>query len=246
MSAPSYLEQVVRGDNKRAASWVIRALLWPFSLLYRAGLAAFLGAYALGIRKRHRLKVPVISIGNLTFGGTGKTPAAQTICRMLVDQEKRVVVLSRGHGGTARGSVIVSDGSAILCDSALSGDEPMLLAKSLPGVPVVIGRDRRESGKLACEKFNPDVIVLDDGLQYWQLYRNLDIVVLDAMRPFGSGFVMPMGDLREPVGGLRRAGVVLLSNSSALSAPEYATLCERVSRLAPGAMVLRCAHEPHL
>ncbi len=208
MSRP-YLERVVTGEERGLISWLIRVLLWPLSMVYRIGLAVYLGLYSLGIRKRYRLPVPVISVGNLTFGGTGKTPAVQEICRMLLEQGMRVVILSRGHGGSAKGSLIVSDGRTVLASASEAGDEPILLARTLPAVPVVVGKDRRASGDLACREFRPDVVLLDDGLQYWQLHRDLDIVVLDAERPLGSGFVMPMGDLREPASGLRRAGVVL-------------------------------------
>jgi len=237
----SYLEQVALGEERGALSWVIRAALWPWSVVYQVGLWLFLAVYSLRLRKRHRLGVPVISVGNLTFGGTGKTPAVEAICRMLIERGKRVAILSRGHGGSARGSVVVSDGESVLSDADEAGDEPVLLARSLPGVPVVAGRDRRVSGDLACARFAPDVIVLDDGLQYWQLHRDLDIVVMDAERPFGSGFVMPMGDLREPVSGLRRAGVVLLSNADSLDPSELLALTACVSKLAPEALVLGCS-----
>ncbi len=165
MALTSSLEAIILGRKNGAVAWLVRALLWPLSLAYRSGLALFLMPYALGIRKRFRLPASVVSVGNIAFGGTGKTPAVQEICRILVEQGKRVVVLSRGHGGSARGSVVVSDGETILVGSRESGDEPRLLAQTLPGVPVIVGKDRRASGSLACERFSPDVIVLDDGLQ---------------------------------------------------------------------------------
>lgn len=241
MSKP-YLERVVLGEERGPASWMIRVLLWPFSLIYCIGLWLFLLPYRVGLRKRYRLGVPVISVGNLTFGGTGKTPAVQTLCRMLTDQGRKVVVLSRGHGGSARSAVVASNGERILSDSVTAGDEPIQLAHSLPGIPIVVGRDRRESGRLACEQFSPDVIVLDDGLQYWQLHRDMDIVVLDARRPFGSGFVMPMGDLREPISGLRRAGAVLLNNADSPNLCDV--LADSISKLARDAQLFRAAREP--
>lgn len=244
MAARDYLERMVLGRERGPLSWAIRGSLWPLSLLYQGGLAAFLAVYDRGLRRRHRLPVPVVSVGNITFGGTGKTPAVQAICRMLTARGKRAVVLSRGHGGTVRGSVVVSDGSSIVSDASEAGDEPVLLAWSLPSVPVVVGKDRRKSGELACRAFRPDVIVLDDGLQYWQLSRDLDIVVLSAAEPFGSGYVMPMGDLREPVSGLRRAGIVLLSNSRGVSREAYNDVVSEVSRLAPDARVFACNHRP--
>ncbi|MCE5198717.1 MAG: tetraacyldisaccharide 4'-kinase [Armatimonadota bacterium] len=239
-----YIERVVLGEDRGLCSWLIRLVLWPLSVLYRVGLAAYLAAYRLGLRKRHVLSVPVISVGNLTFGGTGKTPAVLSICRMLTQREKRVVVLSRGHGGSAKGSLIVSDGTSILCDAAESGDEPMLLACSLLGVPVIVGKDRRVTGELACERFSPDIILLDDGLQYWQLNRDLDILVLDAKKPFGSGFVMPMGDLREPLSGLSRAGVVLATNSSEMDESAFADLGASIQKFAPNTHIYRCTHTP--
>ena len=244
MSAPGYLERVVLGEESGFLLWLIRVLLLPFSLIYRIGLAIFLGIYSIGLRRRYRLGVPVISVGNLTFGGTGKTPAVQTICRMLVEQGKRVVILSRGHGGSARGSIVVSDGCNTLVDSTQAGDEPMLLASTLTGVPVVVGKDRRESGRLACREFAPDVIVLDDGLQYWQLHRDLDIAVLDASKLFGSGFVMPMGDLREPVNGLRRAECVLLTNTAGIDEVTYAKIIRKISKLTSHSNIYRSAHKP--
>lgn len=238
----SYLERVFLGDDRGPVSWLIRALLWPLSVAYRIGLAVYLWVYNSGLRKRHKLGVPVISVGNLTCGGTGKTPAVQTICRMLAERGLRVVVLSRGHGGSARGATIASDGESVAGTSAEVGDEPVLLSKTLRGVPVVVGKDRRASGDLACERFSPDVIVLDDGMQYWQLHRDLDIVILNARRPYGSGHVFPMGDLREPISGLRRAGAVLLTNSRALDEAQLDSLKARVSKLIPATHVFASNH----
>ena len=244
VAAPSYLERVVLGEERGFFSWALRLLLLPFSLLYGIGLSIYLSAYSIGLRKKCKLGVPVISIGNLTFGGTGKTPAVQALCRMLVARGLRVVILSRGHGRSAGGCEIVSDGERILVNSGVSGDEPMLLAESLPGVPVIVCKDRRISGRLACDRFSPDVIVLDDGLQYWQLYRDMDIVVLDATKPFGSGFVMPMGDLREPASGLRRASVVLLSHCNGLDTDSRQALIRRLRPLAPSAGFFFGSHQP--
>lgn len=238
-----YLEGVVLGREKGPLSRVIRSALRPLSMVYCAGLAVYLSIYNCGLRKRHRLRVPVLSVGNLTFGGTGKTPAVQKICRILAEQGRKVAILSRGHGGSARGTLVISDGQSVLASSAEAGDEPVLLAQSLPGVPVVVGKDRRAGGELACRAFNPDVIVLDDGLQYWQLHRDLDIVILDANRPFGSGDVMPAGNLREPPSGLKRAGIVLIKSGSAGQQIEDA-LEKTVAELAPDALVMACAHSP--
>ncbi len=240
--ARSYLERVLLGEERGTLSWGIRGLLWPLALIYRVGLTAYLALYRLGLRKRHRLPTAVISIGNLTFGGTGKTPSVQTICRILQQMGKRVAILSRGYGGVGSDCVVVSDGVAVLADATECGDEPVLLARTLPGIPVIVGKNRCMTGELAYNIFRPDVFVLDDGLQYWQLHRDLDIVVVDAAKPFGSGFLMPMGDLREPVGGLKRAGVVLINNSDS-TLPTESTV-RILSDLARDALIARAKPLP--
>jgi tetraacyldisaccharide 4'-kinase len=234
-----YLEKVLTGEARGALSWLIRGVLWPFSVMYCAGLAVYLV-----FRTRTRLDVPVLSVGNLTFGGTGKTPVVQAICRILQARGLRVAVLSRGHGGSACGTLLVSDGENLLADASAAGDEPVFLASTLPGVAVAVGKDRRKSGSMVIGRLHPDVIVLDDGLQYWQLHRELDIAVLDATRPFGSGLVMPAGDLREPTRGLCRAGIILLNHSQTLTDGEYNTMLERLRFLAPNATVFRCHPRP--
>ncbi|MDH7600885.1 MAG: tetraacyldisaccharide 4'-kinase [Armatimonadota bacterium] len=244
MAKIGYIEQVILGEEKGFFSWVFRGLTWPFSILYRVGLGIYLWLYDSGLRKKHRLAVPVISIGNITFGGTGKTPAVEKICRMITDLGKSAVVLSRGHGGKASGPVVVSDGRQVLSSVDECGDEPVALAQSLPGVPIVVAKDRRAGGKLACERFHPSAIVLDDGFQYWQLHRDLDIVVVDASRPFGSGYVMPMGDLREPIRGLRRAHVVLVNVTAAEGCLTDGRVGRVLSTIAPKAELFACRRKP--
>ena len=243
MLRPSEFHEIVSGRRRGVGACLLRGALGACEPFYAAAVRWRNRRYDRGTAAVHRVGVPVVSVGNLTLGGTGKTPAVQTICRILMEQGKRVVILSRGHGGSAQGAIIASDGERILADSSVAGDEPILLARTLPGIPIVVGRDRRESGKLACEQFAPDVIVLDDGMQYWQLHRDLDIVVLDAKKPFGSGFVMPMGDLREPASGLNRAGVILLANARAIDDAHYIALIDRIAKLAPSATIFRCARE---
>jgi tetraacyldisaccharide 4'-kinase len=192
-------------------------LLTPLSWLYRGGLAAYLLPYKIGIRKRHRLPCRVVSVGNLTFGGTGKSPMVRAICEELTGLGIRAAVLSRGHGGKLCSvGGLVSDGNRRLMDACDSGDEPALLADSLPGVPVAIGKDRRKSGGMIVERFEPDVIVLDDGMQYWQLHRDVEIVLVSAAAPFGMGRVLPAGDMREPPSGLGRADVVIVTGAEAV------------------------------
>ncbi len=245
MSRKKYLEKVVLGEDKGGLSWAIRAFAYPFSWVYRIGLALYLLLFRLGFRKRFKLPCTVISVGNITFGGTGKTPTVQTICHILRDRGLKVVILSRGHGGSATEATIVSDGENILTSSSESGDEPILHARHLTGVPVIIGKDRRASGRLAVERFSPDVIVLDDGLQYWQLHRDMDIIVMDAARPFGSGFVFPTGDLREPpAGGLARADAILINNANHIENYEFLELKSRISSKARNAFILKSSYKP--
>lgn len=230
----SYLLAVARG-RPGLTPMLLRGLLSAMAPLYCTGLEIYLLPYRLGIRKRRRLPCRVLCIGNLTTGGTGKTPMTQTLCRLLQAAGKRVVVLSRGYGGQNEyGCAVVSDGERLLLNAREAGDEAFLLASTLPGIPVVVGKDRRVTGTLAWERFRPDVIVLDDGMQYWQLHRDLDIVLLNACEPFDNGWTFPRGLLREPPSHLRRAGIVVLTNARRAGEAQVATLQRRVAKLAPG------------
>lgn len=239
----NYLRRVILGEERGLVSWIIRGLVWPLSSIYSVGLAGYLWLYSAGLHKKYQLPSSVISVGNLTFGGTGKTPVVEKICLALVERGISVAVLSRGYGGHHSNPLVVSDGHTIMASVEECGDEPLALARSLPGIPVLVGKNRCVVGKLACEMFNPQAIVLDDGFQYWQLHRDLDIVVVDAKRPFGSGYVMPMGDLREPISGLRRANIVLLNNADPAE-PAVAQLRHRISQLAPEATIFTCRRRP--
>jgi len=233
----SYLLAVARGRPGLVPT-LLRGLLSAMAPAYCIGLELFLLPYRLGIRKRHRLPCPVLCIGNLTTGGTGKTPMTQAVCRLLRAAGKRVVVLSRGYGGQNEyGCAIVSDGERLLLTAKESGDEAYLLASTLPGIPVAVGKDRRVTGRLAWERFHPDVIVLDDGMQFWQLHRDLDIVLLNACEPFDNGWTFPRGLLREPPSHLRRAGIVVLTNAQRAGTEQVATVQKQVAKLAPGVPV---------
>jgi len=223
---------------------VTRGVLGGLAKLYDAGLEAYLFAERVGLRRREHLPIPVISIGNLTVGGTGKTPMTQFLCRRLAGQGKRVAVLSRGHGGSSQTVRLVSDaGGRVLLSAADAGDEPVLLARTLPGVPVLVGKDRRLSGREALRRFDLDVLVLDDGFQYWQLDRDLDIVLLDARRPFDNGFPLPRGLLREPKRHLSRAKLVVATRSGRLDSAERTALARAVAELAPEAHLFFADHQ---
>lgn len=224
---------------------LLRGFLGGCAGLYDAGLEAYLAGEALGLRRRGRLPVPVISVGNLSVGGTGKTPMTQFLCRRLEAKRKRVAVLSRGHGGESRAVRLVSDAQGcVFLNAGEAGDEPVLLAKTLPGVPILVGKDRRESGREALRRFALDALVLDDGFQFWQLARDLDVVLLDTRRPFDNGWALPRGLLREPKRHLARAGVIVATRSGGLLETERQALAEQVRRLAPDAPLYFADHRP--
>lgn len=187
-------------------------------------LAACSFLYGLGVRldrARQRIlgseRLPgfVVSVGGLTAGGAGKTPAVAALAGWAVDRGLRAAVLSRGYGGKGPGSpVVVSDGERILAGAGEAGDEPFMLAGMLPGVPVVVSGKRSLAGRLAHRKWGTDFFILDDGFQHRRVERNLDVVLLDAADPVGNGRLLPWGPLREPISALDRAGVVVVTRSN--------------------------------
>lgn len=172
-------------------------------------------------RRTHFENVRVFSVGNLTVGGTGKTPAVQWLARRLENAKIKTAIVARGYGGeySQRGAV-VSDGERVLLNAIQAGDEAILHARNLPRTPVVIGRDRVAATKIAIEKFAPQAILLDDGFQFWSLSRAFDLVLMDARAPFGNGKLLPVGRLREPKTELARASGVLLTRADAASSEE--------------------------
>ncbi len=183
-----------------------------FSLFYGALQRLRYGAYGRGMLKRKTLPGRVISVGNITAGGTGKTPAVAALAQWAVSKGIRACIISRGYGGSYDGPVLaVSDGERVLADSRLSGDEPALLAEKVPGCPVVLSRKRYLGGIYAREKFGSELFILDDGFQHMQLMRDLNLLLMDAHEPFGNGHLLPRGPLREPLDQLRRADAFILT-----------------------------------
>ena len=214
---------------------IIRAGLAVLSLCYVAGLKFYLLLYRVGIRRSTRLPCPVICVGNLTAGGTGKTPTTQMLCRLLMERGKRIAVIIRGYGGEyEHGCALVSDGKRVLLTAREAGDEAFLLARTLPGVSIAVGRDRIRTGRLVYNECRPDLIVMDDGMQHWRLHRDLDIALVNACAPFDNGWTLPRGMLREPKTHLRRTGVILLTNARRAGEAKLAAVREEVARLAPG------------
>ena len=186
----------------------------------------------------------VISVGNITTGGTGKTPAVQWLARRLQNAGVKTVIIARGYGGahSAQGA-IVSDGKKILLNARQAGDEAVLHARALPSTPVLIGRDRIKATRIALEKFAPQIILLDDGFQYWSLARDFDLVLLDARRPFENGKLLPVGRLREPKSELGRADGVLLTRSDRASDSELKRTLDEV-RILTDAPIFQSSHAP--
>jgi tetraacyldisaccharide 4'-kinase len=200
--------------SKGPALTIPMLLMAPFSLLYGRIVAARNRRFDLGVVKPARLPCRVVSIGNLTVGGTGKTPMVIHLARTLRDRGYRTVVLSRGYGGTSKNPVnVVSKGTELLLNQHEAGDEPILIAKSATGIPVLTGPRRVLTGDWAIKNLNADVLILDDGFQHRHLFRDIDIVLLNAANPFGNGNLLPGGPLREPSSALKRADIIIATGT---------------------------------
>jgi tetraacyldisaccharide 4'-kinase len=207
----------------------LRASLWPLGLLYGAATAVRNWTFDAGLRRVHRLSVPVVSVGNLTVGGTGKTPTVAWLCALARARGRRPGVLARGYGR--------STGEPL-------NDEGTMLQRRLPDLLQQQDPDRVAAGERLVAQ-GADWIVLDDGLQHRRLHRDLDVVCLDATLPFGNGQCLPAGDLREFRSGLRRAGIVLLTRAAALTAEQRRARVDRIRQLAHRDVpVHACEHAP--
>lgn len=210
-------------------------ILPPLSVLYHAATRARLLAYSRGWLSISKLAAPVISVGNMTTGGTGKTPLVEWVCGVVASAYpggKKICVLTRGYGrANPESQVVVSNGTELLADAFAGGDEPRLLAEKLIGVAAVIANPNRfAAGKWAIQNLGTEVFVLDDGFQHLQLARDLDIVTIDATNPFSSESLLPYGRLREPVAGLSRAGCVVVTRTEQVA--DWNSVKETAQRLA--------------
>jgi tetraacyldisaccharide 4'-kinase len=194
----------------------LRYLLLPISFLYFIGLQVWCLLYKLGIKKKRQLSVPVVSVGNITWGGTGKTSLVIYIAKCLASKGIRVGIVSRGYKGKARKPLVVSDGYHILCSWKDSGDEPWMIADTLLqyNVAVAIGRNRFDAGNLLLKLLPLDIILLDDGFQHLPLRRDVNIVCLHAKKPFGHGLLLPAGNLRETKSALNRSHFTVVVGES--------------------------------
>jgi len=186
----------------------MKKFLYPLSFIYN-----IISELNRKITKSVKLDKPVISVGNITWGGSAKTPVVVEVVKYILSLKKTPVVLSRGYGRkiVTKNSVIVRDKNSIISSLEMSGDEPFMMAQQID-CPVIISPDRVASAE-AARQFNPDVFILDDGFQHWKLKRDLDIVCVNAANPFGNEMIIPAGILRESLDALKRAGIIIITNS---------------------------------
>jgi tetraacyldisaccharide 4'-kinase len=252
-----YLETIFgQRRGKRAA--VARSILFVLSKVYQVALNIHRFFIQARLIRDSTLGIQVIAIGNLTFGGTGKTPVVEKFARELQLQGRTVAILSRGYRSRPQplGEIVVnkllfredstpprvvSDGKSLLLDSDTAGDEPYMLASNLKDVVVLVDKNRVKSGRYAIEHFGCDTLLLDDGFQYWRLAgRRQDVVLVDSQQPFGNEHLFPRGTLREPPSHLSRASVIFITKSDG----KTADLRQRIGRYNPTAGIIECIHAP--
>jgi len=252
-----YTVDVILGRREDTVATLYGAFLQSLSYLFNGAVQLRLWLYRNRLLHDQPLGCLVIVVGNLTVGGTGKTPVVEKFARALHERGRRVAILSRGYKSKAPplwkkwwyGMThtqeppprIVSDGKEVLLDSEQAGDEPYMLAKNLPGVIVLVDKNRVKAGQFAIKRFGCDTLVLDDGFQYLPLKGRMNLLMVDKTNPFGNGHLLPRGILREPVKHLKRASYVFLTKSNGRRDVE---LEELIQRHHPGVDVIECAHRP--
>ncbi len=246
---------VVLERRRGVRATVLREILYALSFIYERLVQLRLYFYRKRILRERALGCLVISVGNLTVGGTGKTPIVEKFARALQAGGRRVAILSRGYKSVPRKRRwldrlrrrdadpprVVSDGKSLLLDSLTAGDEPYMLAHNLKDVIVLVDKDRVKSGRFAIDKWNVDTLLLDDGLQYLHLKHRLDMVLVDRQAPFGNEFLLPRGTLREAPRNLRRASYIFITKNTGES---NETLIKRIRRYNRTAEIIECAHKP--
>ncbi len=252
----TYLLAVIEGRQKGKRAAILRSILHALSWLFTLIVQVRLWLYRHRIIRPNTLGCQVISVGNLTVGGTGKTPVVEVFARNLQQQGRKVAILSRGYkskelpflqkmtqrittGKIETPPRVVSDGKRLLLDSYTAGDEPYMLATNLPEVAVVVDKDRVKAGKYAIKELGCDTLILDDGFQYLKLGHRLDIALVDRTNPFGGGHLLPRGLLREPMRNIKRAGFIFITKCGAEGDQE---LKEKLRRMNPHAEISECRH----
>ena len=231
---------------------VLLAFLKAVSCIFGAVVAIRYFLYNAGIMRRYPLGIQVISIGNVTAGGTGKTPVTEIFARTLAAEGRKVAILSRGYRRkeapwwqrvfmqVVTPPLVVSDGKHVLLDSAVGGDEPYMLASNLPGVAVVVDRNRVKAGRYAIKRLGCDTLILDDGFQYQKLKHSVEVVLVDSTNPFGNGHMLPRGVLREPARNLKRADIIFLTKCRG----DVSAVKAEIRRYNDTAEIVECNHTP--
>jgi tetraacyldisaccharide 4'-kinase len=254
----TFVLQVIFEERHDWKANLTRALLFGLSKIFQVAVKIRRWLYNFRILRDKTLGVQVIAIGNLTVGGTGKTPVVEKFARELRDAGRNVAILSRGYRSKPAPlhrrllnkillredqtpPRVVSNGKSLLLDSEMAGDEPYMLASNLKDVVVLVDKDRVKSGRYAIEKFGCDTLLLDDGFQYWDLRgRRHDVVLIDRQQPFGNEHLLPRGTLREPPSHLARAHTIFITKSDG----KTAELRERIASLNSTAAIIECIHQP--
>jgi tetraacyldisaccharide 4'-kinase len=249
---------VIEGRRAGRLAAFLRWLLKQLSRLFGAIVQVRLWLYNHGIFRHHTLGCQVVSVGNLTVGGTGKTPIVEVFARSLQKSGRTVAVLSRGYkkakppfwervvrkltlADRRNPPLVVSDGERLLLNSAAGGDEPYMLASNLPAVAVLVDKNRVKSGRYAIKRLGCDTLILDDGFQYLSLKHRLDIVLVDRTNPFGNGHMLPRGLLRERIRNIKRASFIFITKCDGTSTED---LQKELRRLNPHAEISECRHCP--
>jgi tetraacyldisaccharide 4'-kinase len=253
-----YALDVIFERRKDFGARLVSFFLHALSRVYAAAIQLRLFLWRHRIFRDHTLGCQIVSIGNLTVGGTGKTPVVEVFARALQQAGRRVAILSRGYKSTPRPlwerivakltlqgdkfpPKVVSDGQSLLLDSEQAGDEPYMLASNLKDVVVLVDKNRVKSGRYAIQRFGCDTLLLDDGFQYLALKSRLDICLIDRNDPFGNHFLLPRGTLREPIPNLKRASYIFITKSSKFGSDK---LRRAIRQFNTSAEIIECAHHP--
>jgi len=248
------IQQKGADQNQSGPVRLLLAALWCLSKVFQAVVCLRYVFYDIGVLRRFPLGCQVISIGNVTAGGTGKTPVTEIFARELTKAGRKVAILSRGYRrkeapwwqrmfkNVIEKPVIVSNGRQILVDAATGGDEPYMLASNLPGVCVLVDRNRVKSGRYAISHYGCDTLILDDGFQYQKLRHSLEVVLVDKTNPVGNGHMLPRGVLREPAKHLARADFVFITKSDG----DSDDVRELVRSYNDTAEIIECRHAPRM
>src|ERR1700690_3917793 len=257
-SLETFALEVISGERRDTRAVLMRGVLFGGSKVFQVLVKLRHWLYSVRIFSDKTLGVQVIAIGNLTVGGTGKTPVVEKFARELRDAGRNVAILSRGYRSKPppfhvwllnkillredqNPPRVVSDGKSLLLDSEMAGDEPFMLASNLKDVVVLVDKNRVKSGRYAIEQFGSDTLLLDDGFQYWRLAgRRQDVGLVGCQQPFGNEHIFPRGTLREPASQLARANVIFITKSDG----NTQALRERISRYNPAAGIIECIHAP--